>query len=261
MESQVDYWTEKALLEWQIEMGADEAILDAPLDRYALAEIKKAEAPVAPKKSGPPPIPVQVEVDTAAEARIASQSVGSLDDLSEALGQFEHFEIKRGARSYLFAEGRPEARVMIIGDPPRREDDREGRYLSGAIGGFVDKMFGAIGLSRTTPDLLNALYFVPILPWCIPMDRTPNAAECAMALPFLEAHIALAKPEVVVVMGSAASSVLLGQSAVARIRGQWAEIAGVPAMPMYSPERVMSDAMFKREAWADLLAIKARLDR
>ena len=261
MESQVDYWTAKALLEWQIEMGADEAILDAPLDRYALAEMKKAEAPVTPKKSGPPPIPVQVEIDTAAEARAAARSVGSLEDLSEALAGFEHFEIKRGARSYLFAEGRPEARVMVIGDPPRRDDDREGRYLSGGMGGFVDRMFGAIGLSRTTPDMMNALYLVPILPWCTPMDRAPNAAESAMALPFLEAHIALAKPEVVVVMGSSASSILLGQTAVARIRGQWAEVAGVPAMPMYSPERIMSDAMFKREAWADLLAIKARLDR
>lgn len=261
MESQVDYWTAKALLEWQIEMGADEAILDAPVDRYAVAEAKKAEAPLSGKKSGPPPIPVQIEVDTAADARAAAARAGSLDALSETLAAFEHFEIKRGARSFLFADGGPESRVMVIGDAPRREDDREGKYLSGSLGGFVDRMFGAIGLTRDTSELQNAVYHVPLLPWFIPMDRAPNTHEANMAVPFLEAHISLAKPDVLVLMGSAACQILLGQAGVARIRGQWAEVQGVPALPMYSPERIMSDPMFKREAWSDLLSIKSRLER
>lgn len=260
MDSAQDYWTAKALLEWQVEMGADEAILDAPVDRYALAEAKKAETPVPKKQSGPPQIPVVAEIDVVAKAKQMASGASSVEELAERLAGFEHCEIKQGARNFVFSSGLFGAHVMVIAESPRREDDRDGAYFAGQIGTLADRMFGAIGLSRNATDAAKGVYFAPVIPWRTPSDRTLTATETAMMLPFLQAHVALARPKVLVLMGSSACQAFLGRGGLTRQRGQWAEVNSIAAMPMYHPEMLLRDPLAKRDAWADLLAIKSKLD-
>ena len=111
MDSGNTYWRDRAMLEWQVELGVTDAIMDAPLDRYALdPKPEKKEAPV----QAPPAIaPAEDSIDAVATARAAAAGAMDLPGLATAMEAFEHCELKRGARSFVFCEGDPSARVMI----------------------------------------------------------------------------------------------------------------------------------------------------
>ena len=122
-------------------------------------------------------------------------------------------------------------------------------------------MFAAIGLSRQAEDPAQAVYITNLLPWRPPRNRDPSGDEGAMMAPFLFRHIELARPEVLVLMGSPAVKTVLGTSiGITRLRGQWAAWRGVPVLPMFHPAALLRDPIKKREAWADLLRLRARLD-
>jgi uracil-DNA glycosylase family 4 len=255
MDSDLDFWTAKALLDWQIELGADEAILDTPLNRYALDDA--APPALRPAASAQPEAPVEVEAT--AVAMHAAQGARDLPSLAAALQAFDLCEIKRGARSFVFADGIPAARVMIVGEAPGAEEDREGLPFVGRAGQLLDRMLDAISLSRRHPDPGQAVYITNVLPWRPPSNRTPEPAEIAMFLPFLERHITLAQPDLLVLMGNTPCQALLGRAGITRIRGHWAEVLGRPALPMFHPAYLLRNPVAKREAWADLLSLKARL--
>ena len=104
MDSMNTYWADRAALEWQVELGVTEAILDAPLNRYEVPEAV-AKPVVAPVAKGPPAIPVPVEVDCVAQARKSADAAPDLAALQTAIGAFDHCDLKRGARNLIFAEG------------------------------------------------------------------------------------------------------------------------------------------------------------
>ncbi|MFT5869768.1 MAG: uracil-DNA glycosylase family 4 [Paracoccaceae bacterium] len=255
----LDFHTAKALLEWQSELGADEAIGDEPINRYeevALAPIMSATAgapiqvPMLEAEQGPDPVVAAGQVAAAA---------GDLAGLRAALEQFDLCELRQGARNLVFCDGLPKAKVMIIGEAPGREEDQQGKPFVGSAGQLLDRMLDAIGLSRSSMDPKTAVYVTNILPWRPPQDRDPSADEIAMMLPFIERHIALAAPEFVVLMGNIPCQAFLGRKGIARLRGQWVEVAGRPALPMFHPTQLLRNPILKREAWADLLALKARI--
>ncbi len=263
MEQTLDPYQMLDSLAWQIELGADEAILDAPVNRYEAEEKVAAAAPAAqPGKADTPVAPVAVasEIDPVVEARLAAGEADSLAALAVAMQAFEHCDLRMGARNFVFADGNPEARVMIVGEAPGRDEDREGKPFVGRAGQLLDRMFDAIGLGRAHPDTENALYITNILPWRPPQNRDPRPEEMAMMLPFVKRHIELAAPELVVLMGNIACQGLLGRRGITRLRGNWQEVMGRPAMPMFHPAFLLRNPAAKREAWADLLDIQARLE-
>lgn len=242
-------------LRWQIELGADEAICDAPVDRFALADkpVKPAAQTVAPAPSEP----VNDSVDVVAEAEQAAAAAGSLEDLRSALAAFEHCALKRGARNLVFCDGKAGAPVMIVGEAPGRDEDREGRPFVGRAGQLLDRMLDAIGMGRASEDA--PVYITNVLPWRPPQNRDPSSDEIAMMRPFVLRHIALAKPQAVVIMGNISAQALLGKRGITRLRGTWTEVAGLPALPMFHPAYLLRSPEKKREAWADLLSLKARV--
>lgn len=251
-----DWHAALAALAWQVEAGADEAMLDSPLNRYELA----AEAPKPPAR---PTSAVEVAppagVDAVEVARAAAGAARTLDDLREAIAGFDLCDLKRGARNTVFADGNPKARVLILGEAPGAEEDREGRPFVGRAGQLLDKMFAAIGLSRTSPDAETALYITNVLPWRPPGNRDPEPGEIAMMRPFVERHIALVDPAVIVVMGNTPLDALTGHRGILRARGNWSQALGKPLLPMTHPAYLLRNPAAKREAWADLLSLKARL--
>ena len=148
--SLLDAATALALLDWQREMGVDEAMLDAPVDRYAEAPaaLAIADAPATP----PPPAAPPEGEGLAAHAGAVAGGAGTLDALARLQADFEGLDIRKGARNFVFADGNPAARVMVIGEAPGEEEDRQGRPFVGRAGQLLDQMFAAIGLSRTAPD-------------------------------------------------------------------------------------------------------------
>ncbi|MFP1644360.1 uracil-DNA glycosylase [Pontitalea aquivivens] len=263
----MDYLAALAALEWQLEMGADEAILDAPLNRYDLPDSAPAAAARPQTASNPqataaamPVAPAQAAPDPVALARAAAGAATDLPALARAIADFDLCDLKKGARSMVFADGNPAARVMIIGEAPGREEDLAGKPFVGPAGQLLDRMFAAIGLSRGAPDPGAAFYITNVLPWRPPGNRTPDAAEIDMMRPFLARHVELADPDFLVLMGNPACQAALGRTGIVKLRGQWAEAFGRPALPMTHPAYLLRMPLAKRDAWADLLGLRARLD-
>lgn len=262
----IDATTALALLEWQAELGADEAILDAPLDRFEIADRPPAAAAAAatpaPAPQAAPALTLSSEVTTdalVAEAEAKAASAATLADLAAAQEAFDGIELKKGARNFAFADGNPAARVLILGEAPGDEEDRQGRPFVGRAGQLLDRMFAAIGLARDSVDAERSLYITNILPWRPPGNRDPSAEEMAMMLPFVRRHIELAAPEVIVLMGNTPCQAALGRRGILRLRGQWTEGFGRPALPMTHPAYLLRTPIAKREAWADLLQLADRL--
>ncbi|MEK6205580.1 MAG: uracil-DNA glycosylase, partial [Amylibacter sp.] len=160
-----------------------------------------------------------------------------------------------------FSDGNPLARVMIIGEAPGRDEDIQGKPFIGKSGQLLDKMLAVIGLNRLAEEPDEAVYITNALPWRPPQNRDPLDDEKAMMKPFLMRHIALVKPQVLLLVGNPASQTLLEtDQGVTRLRGQWHEVAGIPALSIFHPAYLMRAPAKKREAWADLLMLKAKLD-
>ncbi|MCB6179159.1 uracil-DNA glycosylase [Rhodobacter sp. Har01] len=252
-----DWEAALAALSWQLDAGVDEVLGDAPVDRYALApaSTRAAAAPALVRPAGAE-VP---EGDAVAAARAAASSARTLDELREALAAFRHCELKQGARTTVFADGNPKARVLILGEAPGREEDLEGLPFVGRAGQLLDRMFAAIGLSRRSPDAEAALYITNVMPWRPPGNRDPEPLEINMMRPFVERHIALIDPQVVVVMGNTPLLALTGNRGILKARGTWTQALGRPMLPMTHPAYLLRNPAAKREAWADLLALKAHL--
>jgi len=254
MESGLDFHGAKALLEWQIELGADEAICEAPVNRFELAQ-----AAAKPRAATVAEVPDVAQVDAAAVARRAAAQAGDLAGLREALEGFSHCELKRGARSTVFADGNPQARVMLIGEAPGRDEDIEGRPFVGRAGQLLDRMLGAIDLGRDAADSAACVYITNILPWRPPQNRDPTPDEIAMLMPFVKRHVELVGPELLVLMGNTSCLALLGRKGITRLRGNWTSALGLPALPMFHPAYLLRNPAAKREAWHDLLMLQARM--
>ncbi|WP_299747196.1 uracil-DNA glycosylase [uncultured Tateyamaria sp.] len=253
MES-AEYHGALAALAWQIELGADECIADAPVNRYDVPATvpKVAKAPAAAQT---PAVPIhQNTVDPVVVAQQVASAATDLDSLRTALAAYDHCELKRGARNLVFSDGVAGARVMIVGEAPGRDEDIQGKPFVGRAGQLLDKMLAAINLSRG-----ESVYITNVLPWRPPQNRDPKPEEVAMMQPFLHRHIELANPDVLVVVGNHSCQALLGKRGITRLRGNWTEARGKPALPMFHPAYLLRNPAAKREAWADLLSLQAHL--
>ena len=260
MESQLDWHNARALLEWQVDLGATEAIQEQPIDRFALdpAPVKAPDPMQSVAK--PPAAPHVPAIDSVAVARRLAEQSQTLEELAAAIGGFELCDLRKGARNLVFGEGQTGCDVMIIGDVPGREDDLHGKPFLGPPGQLLDKMLGAIGLSRPSAATPSNVYLAPFLPWRPPQSRRPSPAEIAMMAPFMRRHIVLAAPKTLVLMGGIACDALLGKSNLTDLRGQWFEFEGIPLLPMLSPGYLLRMPSAKKSAWKDLLTLKKRLE-
>ena len=246
------------MLDWQIELGATEAIGDVPVNRYDLADTVATAAAKQAKveKEGDTKA---ADVDPVAEAEAAANASRTLPELQAALGAFEHCSLKKGARNLVFSDGTAGASVMIVGEAPGRDEDRQGRPFVGRAGQLLDRMLEAIGLDRRSEEA--PVYITNVLPWRPPQNRDPSPEEITMMRPFLMRHIALANPQIIVVMGNISAQTLLGKKGITRLRGQWDQVADRPALPMFHPAYLLRNSSAKKAAWEDLLALRAALDK
>jgi DNA polymerase len=265
-------------LAWLVEAGADEALGAAPVDRLAARPATTAAvAPAAPHAAPPKAPPARSAATAAAEAppaaplssteealttaRDLARAAASLEELEAALAGFEGCALKQTAMNLVFADGNPKARVMIIGEGPGAEEDRQGLPFVGASGQLLDRMLAAIGLDRSSAYITNLLFWRP------PGNRTPTGTEIAACLPFVERHIELVDPGYLLLVGGISAKTLLGRSqGILKLRGHWAHYqhAGmarpIPAMASLHPAYLLRQPGQKRLAWRDFLALREALD-
>ena len=257
-------------LRWHIEMGVDELIDDQPIDRYAAAAIPRAAVavpspsansqptrPAASASSGQPLAPSEGARDAIAIARDAN----SIEDLRERLEKFEGCALKFTATNTVFADGDPASDIMFIGEAPGVDEDRQGLPFVGASGQLLNRMLSALGRERTSIYISNILFWRP------PGNRSPTAAETAACLPFVQRHIELARPKVLVFLGGSSAKTMLDRTeGIMRLRGKWFDYMSeelgtpIPAMPTFHPAFLLRQSAQKREAWRDFLAIQEKLE-
>lgn len=261
MESPLAHHAAKALLQWQIELGATEAIGETPVNRFEVPEsLPKAARSATPAPAGDAPAAEKpATVDAVAVAQELAAAAADLPGLRAALAGFELCDLKQGARNLVFADGNPAARVMLLGEAPGRDEDIEGRPFVGRAGRLLDKMLAAIGLARDGEDAARAVYISNILPWRPPQNRDPESSEIAMMMPFVERHVALVQPDVLVLMGNISCQAMLGRRGITRLRGAWTTALDLPVLPMFHPAYLLRNPHAKREAWHDLLMLQAKL--
>ncbi|WFP62057.1 uracil-DNA glycosylase family protein [Mesorhizobium sp. WSM4904] len=289
------------LLAFYAGAGVDEALEDAPVNRFAEARPKQAErapAPVAPVRekrpqergaaepsldagrasarpapslgldaSGIPdaparPMPATAAVPDEAQALLARQlaaSASTLDELRQHMAAFDGCNLKFTAKNLVFADGNPNADLMLVGEAPGRDEDLEGLPFVGRSGRLLDRMLAAIGLDRTSAYIAN------VIPWRPPGNRTPTPHETEICRPFIERQIELVNPKVLVNLGGPSAKTLLNTTeGILRLRGNWrvhttASGVAIPAMPTLHPAYLLRTPAHKKLAWRDFLEVKAKL--
>ncbi|AWK88943.1 uracil-DNA glycosylase [Azospirillum thermophilum] len=290
-------------LRWHADIGCDEAVGDEPMDwaafsaRSAMARPAPAgalppgaaRAPARPDAGRPPasgmmshpaashsaspagspagshaghPAGVPLGASEAgASARARAAEARTLEELEAALRAFDGCPLKATAMNTVFADGNPAAGVMLIGEAPGEDEDRLGKPFVGVSGRLLDRMLAQIGLDR------GQVYITNILPWRPPGNRSPTQAEIAACLPFLDRHVALIAPKVIVPLGGTSAKTLLNRpDGITRLRGQWKEYAApglaapVPVLPMLHPAYLLRNPIAKREAWRDMLVLRQKID-
>jgi DNA polymerase len=261
----------RTLLAWQVAVGADEAIGETPIDRTRVPEpppraagretVPERPPPRAEMPAPSAPTPPRVAIAGAADTRALAASCQTLEALEAAIRGFDGCALKATATNTVFADGNPQAPLMIVGEGPGAEEDRLGLPFVGASGKLLDRMLAAIGLDRTRALITNVVYWRP------PGNRTPTPGELALCLPFVQRHIALVKPKVLVFSGGTAAKTLLDRAdGITRFRGRWMDYRPgevdftVPVMATFHPSYLLRSPGQKREAWRDFLAVRHRLE-
>jgi DNA polymerase len=227
----------------------------APPAVAAVAAHPTRAKPSAPQQaaSAAPPAPEAAVMAAREAARLAA----SLDELRAILERFDGCALKATASRLVFADGDPKARLMLVGEAPGYEEDKQGLPFVGRSGQLLDRMLAAIGLQRVQTYIAN------IVPWRPPGNRTPTLVETQICLPFIQRQIELADPDILVTVGQPSTGALLGVQGITKNRGRWftynTGTREIRAMPMLHPAYLLRSPIAKRLAWRDMLAIKKAL--
>jgi len=249
-----------SVLEWYRAAGVDLAVGEEPVDRFAQRPTVRAALPgmttPAVQERAPDVLPLGGDPG---EARSLAATAQTLDELQTILGAYDGCGLKLRATQLVFADGNPEAEIMLIGEAPGAEEDRQGKPFVGKSGQLLDRMLAAIGLDRTK------VYIANTVPWRPPGNRTPTPEEMALCLPFLHRQVELVAPKVVLTLGGPAmQTVFSSTSGIIKMRGKWSSLTignhPVDALPTLHPAYLLRNPAAKQQAWKDMLSLRLKLD-
>lgn len=272
----------KQLLQWYVDIGADEATGDTPVNRFSLVKsavppVSSIPAPAPPvsdfsimlesvketvlSSPSPSPLPPAGTIEALKEAQATASKTKTLEELKSAIEKFDGLLIKRTATQIVFADGVPAAKIMLVGEAPGADEDRTGRCFAGENGELLDKMLAAIGLSRE-----ENVYITNLVNWRPPGNRAPTDAEIALSLPFVRRHIELVNPAILVYVGGVSAKALAETAqGITRLRGKWMDYKSegltqpIPAIALFHPSYLIRSPLQKKLAWADLQMLKEKI--
>lgn len=185
------------------------------------------------------------------EAPVKSPSIVSgLAQVRAVMGECTRCPLHQGRRNIVFGKGAENAELMIIGEGPGAEEDRQGLPFVGRAGKLLDRMLAAVGLKTSQVYITNIVKCRP------PGNRDPKADEVAACRPFLEEQIQAVSPKIICTLGKPAAGALLGnQAPISALRGNWHRFKGVPVLPMFHPAFLLRQPERKGLAYQDLKAL------
>ncbi len=285
----------KEALRWYIDQGMDEALADEPVNRINppvpdvpvfeapmmdgktqvrshMMHDNQTQAPIASQESTLVFAPLGSSDAREAAVKLASQA-STLKELGEVISEFDGIGLKKTATRMVMSDGNPKAHMMLIGDAPGADEDRLGAPFAGESGALLDKILACIDIARTKEDPDKAVYLSNMLNWRPPGNRSPSPGEIEASLPFIEKHIALVKPKILVLCGAVAAKALLNSDkSISRLRGGWHDYKPrtgtipfddcptIPARVTYHPSYLLQTPTQKRAVWEDMLEIQEKLN-
>ena len=264
------------LLEWYALAGVDAAVDEYPGEpppgEAGRAAVGRLASPCtasmcahhraagrASSQARRPPLLVP-ESRRVGDARAIAARCRSLDELRHELQQFEGCALRDTAKQLCFADGSLDAPLMLIGEAPGAEEDRQGKPFVGPSGQLLDRILGEIGIDRTNAWITNVIYWRP------PGNRAPTTGEIAVCMPFLKRQIELLEPRFILFVGGIAAKALLDTNAgVTKLRGRPFTITTdsgreVPCLVTFHPAYLLRQPLNKRFVWRDMLQLRQRLD-
>lgn len=185
----------------------------------------------------------------------------TLEELKNVMLSFNGCSLKKTALNTVFCDGNPKADVMLVGEAPGADEDAQGLPFVGQSGQLLNKVFKSIGLDR------SKLYISNILPWRPPGNRTPTNEEIAICQPFIEQHIHLIKPKLLIFLGGVSAKTLLKTTeGITKLRGRFQEYKtyqgeSISAFATYHPAYLLRSPGQKAQVWQDMLKIKLYLSK
>lgn len=273
-----------AALNWLADQGVDCLLQDEPADRTAMkASIREELQIPLPEKQAPrsqehAAIGHPVTTGAAflgagparAEALKLAQGASTLEELNKAIQEFDGIAIKKTASNLVFSDGNPQAHIMLVGEAPGADEDRQGKPFVGESGQLLDKILATVGIYRKNDDPTQSIYIANILNWRPPGNRTPSPEEVEVSLPFIERHIQLVAPRYLILCGGVSAKALLGRAeGISRLRKTWhdytpqtAELRAeksIPALATYHPSYLLRTPAQKKLVWADMLEMTQKI--
>ncbi len=276
-----------AALEWHLEQGADEQIAEqAVTDRFQ--KLRDVVATTISRNENAPQQYQQPDrikggdqaavtlFPDASKAVVGSpqfkqqaidivSKIKTLEELSQAIQHFDGLDVKKTATNFVFADGNPNAKLMLIGEAPGADEDRAGKPFVGVSGQLLDKILACIDIDRAESDPHKSIYISNVLNWRPPGNRTPTPQEMEISLPFIEKHIALINPDYLLFCGGVAAQTLLHtKESISRLRGKMHDFQPqtisaekpIKALATYHPAYLLRTPSQKAKVWQDMLFLQ-----
>jgi DNA polymerase len=193
-----------------------------------------------------------------AKAKKAADAAKTLPELRKAVENFDGCNLKKMATNTVFCDGNPASKVMVIGEAPGNHEDLQGIPFCGDSGKVLDGMFRGINMTRE-----KNFYITNVIFWRPPGNRRPTDEELAICRPFVERHIQLLNPEVLVLVGATSMSAVLGiTDPISSVRGKFMDFAPkflsrkIKTFVVFHPSYLMRQSSKKKLAWHDMLALE-----
>lgn len=207
-------------------------------------------APV--EKATPPPeiVPPQVFLP-GVNYEQSYPGVNSMQELKTVALGCSNCRLREGCQQVVFGDGNSQARLLLIGEGPGKDEDAAGLPFVGRAGQLLDKILNAAELKRSEVYIANVVKCRP------PGNRLPNPDEVKHCRNFLEAQIRLLDPAIIVCLGSMASQVVIDPAVrITKIRGTWLTRQGRSIMATFHPAALLRNEAYKRPTWEDFKAIR-----
>ena len=181
-----------------------------------------------------------------------------LKKLNISINSIKNCELKKNATNQVFADGNPNAKIMIVGEGPGANEDKEGVPFVGRAGQLLDKMLESINLDRKNVYITNVVNYRP------PENRKPNDEEIVKYLPYLTKHIEIINPKILLLLGSTALNAIIGdEEVISKARGKWMQkkigICSSAVIASFHPAFLMRQPDQKKMAWIDLKMIRKKI--
>ena len=192
------------------------------------------------------------------EPIILKDKVLNLQKLREKINDIKNCKLKENASNLVFSDGNPNSKIMIIGEGPGANEDKEGFPFVGRAGQLLDKMLHAINLNRKNVYITNVVNYRP------PENRKPTEKEVERYLPYLKKHIEIIKPKIILLLGSTAmNAILKNADVISKMRGKWYEIEinnlKIFSIVSFHPAYLLRQPDQKKFSWIDLKMIREKL--